>query len=58
MGIVDVPDLPPSALYMILSDDVVFSDNWPRKPLIVGLTTLVKWHMDLEPMLLDKLTAF
>jgi hypothetical protein len=51
--------LPPRALYMILSDDVISSDDSPRKHHIVGLTTLVRWPEGLTvPVRIDKLSAF
>jgi hypothetical protein len=51
--------LPPRALYMILCDDIISSEYWPRKHLIVGLITLVNWPAGLTtPMRIEKLSAY
>jgi len=51
--------LPPRALYMILCDEVITSDEWPRKHVIVGVTTRVNWPGALTiPLRLPKLVTY
>lgn len=48
----------PTVQYMILCDDVLSDPQRPRKLMIVGLTTLVKWpEGETKPMMLEKLVA-
>jgi hypothetical protein len=50
--------LPPKVRYMIVCDELLRDKARPGKPIIVGLTSLVRWRGEAEPTKLAKMTVF
>jgi hypothetical protein len=48
----------PKVRYMIVCDELLRDASRPGKPLIVGLTSSVRWRGDTEPTVLPKMTIF
>ena len=48
----------PKVRYMIVCDEILKDASRPGKPLIVGLTSLVRWRGENEPTMLAKMTVF
>jgi hypothetical protein len=50
--------LPPKVRYLIVCDELLKDATRPGKPIIVGLTSLVRWRGEAEPTILAKMTVF
>jgi hypothetical protein len=48
----------PKVRYMIVCDELLKDATRPGKPVIVGLTSLVRWRGETEPTMLTKMTVF
>lgn len=49
---------PPKVRYMLVCDEILKDPTRPGKPVIVGLTSLVRWRGEAEPTTLTKMTVF